>query len=190
MFASLTGTIERSTTGVLIVDVHGVGYKVECPITVWEQIQDQSEQKLYTSTYIREDRFDIFGFFTVKDKELFELFIAQSGIGPKLGLELISVPKSLFAQAVKDDDATLLKTIKGIGGKTAEKLLLELKSIAEKSPDVLGSDIQTTNSIDSDALAALEGLGYDSKTALAMMQAVPPEATTTEARVEAALKSM
>lgn len=191
MFAFLQGTISRAHhPGTLVVEVNGVGYKVECPLNVWESIAEDIEQKLYTSTYIREDRFDIFGFKTEADKELFELFIAQSGIGPKLGLELMSVPPGLFKQAVDDNDASALKSIKGIGGKTAEKLLLELKGIAAKDPNRFGKSNTTHTTIDQDALAALEGLGYDTKTATAMLQNIATDLESTEQRVEAALKQL
>lgn len=192
MFAYLRGHAQRLTPQKICIDVHGVGYLVHCPMTVWEEIRTDDEVILYTSTYVREDRFDIFGFLTEHDKEFFELCIAQSGIGPKMALELVAVPKHLYITAVTRSDATVLTSIKGIGAKTAEKLLLELRSIIEKNSHIFSKDASqnTAHYNDQDAMMALMSLGYDQKTALAMLASTPNEALTTEERIALALQSL
>jgi holliday junction DNA helicase RuvA len=190
MFSYLRGRVTRGNVGTITIDIHGMGYAVHCPVPLWESVQEDTEVTVYIYPYIREDRFDLFGFEQVIDKQLFEIFISQPGIGPKLGLELLSVPKNLFVQAIHDNDARILTSIKGIGKKTAEKLLVELNSIWEKSPNVLRSDNDTVHTkLDPDALAALEALGYDTKTAIYMLKDIPDDLRTEE-RVKAALKTL
>ena len=179
MFAYLRGTAQRQNPGEVTLDVQGVGYLVYTPLTTWEVLSQQDEVTLHISSYVREDRFDLYGFSSVSDKTLFELFISQSGIGPKLGLELLSVPSTTFQSAVMSDDASVLTSIKGIGKKTGEKLLVELKSMVERNPDIFGSagpqDTANQAPIDQDAVAALSNLGYDQRTIMELLKQVPPK---------------
>lgn len=186
----LKGQVVRMQPGVVSVEVHGVGYKVECPLQTWETINEATEQTIFISSYIREDRFDLFGFLSSADRSLFERLIAQSGIGPKLGLELLSVPKHIFASAISTNDAGILKNIKGIGGKTAEKLLVEIKNLAEKDPALFGEQSEQSAQLDPDTIAALESLGYDKRTITTILLNLPSDLTTTEQRVTAALQSL
>jgi Holliday junction DNA helicase RuvA len=191
MIDHLRGTIARQHPGEVTVDVHGVGYRVFVPLDVWEKAEEGAEQTLWTSTYVREDRLDLFGFLDHAGRALFEELLAISGIGPKMALELCSVPRGLLAQAVHEEDAGILTSIKGIGKKTAEKLLLELKNLAEKHPEILRSATgETRGRMDPDAVAALEALGYDSSTIMHALKALPKDLGTTEERVAAALRSL
>lgn len=193
MFAYLKGIPTRLESGQISLEVHGVGYLVYTPLTTWEQLDESAETTIYTATYVREDRFDLYGFNSPSEKRLFELFIAQSGIGPKLGLELLSVPLQTFQMAVVQDDAIHLTNIKGIGKKTGEKLLVELRTMVESSPDLFGKPDASTPpsaSFDQDAAAALANLGYDQRTIAEMLKGVPATATTTEERIAAALKTV
>lgn len=176
----------------MTIDVAGVGYRVTLPPVVWEQMTDGEERLLHVSTYVREDRFDLFGFLSSADRFLFERLLSISGIGPKMALELVGVPRSLLARAIRDDDADALTDIKGIGRKTAEKLLLELKSLEEKDPTMFATDTagSSAQSVDRDAAEALSALGYDARTIRAVLRALSPELTTTEERVTAALRSL
>jgi Holliday junction DNA helicase RuvA len=124
---------------------------------------------------------------------LFEKLIAQSGIGPKVGLELCAVPREMLARAVHEEDAALLSTVKGIGKKRAEKLLVELRSVAEHMPALFahnGSTTESSNRFDTDAIAALEALGYDTSTILDVLKGLPNDITSTEERVTAALRAL
>lgn len=193
MFAYLKGTPTRLESGLLSLEVQGVGYLVHTPLTTWEQVHEATETTIYIATYVREDRFDLYGFSSRNEKKLFELFIAQSGIGPKVGLELLSVPLETFQMAVAQDDAVLLTNIKGIGKKTGEKLLVELKTMVETNPDLFGSpnsQAVPSASFDQDAVAALANLGYDQRTIAELLKGVPASATTTEERIAAALKTV
>ncbi len=193
MIAYLRGTLHRLNSEEVTVDVNGVGYRVFVPMNVWDELKDGEEATLYTYTHVREDRFDLFGFSKDSERILFERFISMNGIGPKLGLELSAVPKSLLMQAIGSQEPKLLTTVKGIGKKTAEKLLLDLKSLAESQPQVFsidGNTEVTPNTLDQDAIDALKNLGYDSATIMNVISQLPEDLETTEDRVAAALRSL
>ena len=128
-------------------------------------------------TYVREDRLDLFGFLDAAERTLFERFIGMTGIGPKTALELCAVPKSLLMQAIGSQEAKLLTSVKGIGKKTAEKLLLDLKSLAEKQPEIFatGSGKWKVENYkhDQDAIDALKNLGYDTGTIMQVLADLP-----------------
>lgn len=193
MIAHLKGTIHRLKPEEVTVDVGGVGYRVFVPMNVWDELKEDSEVQIFTYTHIREDRMDLFGFLEDSERMLFERFIGMNGIGPKLALELCAVPKSLLMQAVGAQEPKLLTTVKGIGKKTAEKLLLDLKSLAESQPEIFGTDVHAatnSGSIDQDAVEALKTLGYDTSTIMKAIQDLPENLETTEERVAAALRSL
>lgn len=192
MLASLRGTVHRLDPMEAIVDVAGVGYHVRVPLDVWEKLEEGRSAMLWISTYVREDRLDLFGFADRAGRALFETLLTVSGIGPKLGLELCAVPRRMLKQAIQEGDASLLTNIKGIGKKTAEKLLVELKQMEERKPGIFGTGTEELrrSEYDHDAVAALANLGYDTSTILDALKKLPPEMRTTEARVAAALKSL
>ena len=174
------------------MDVHGAGYRVIVPLDVWERLEENTETTLWIAPYIREDRFDLFGFQKQSTRGLFLALIGVSGIGPKTAIELCGVPRSLLTMAIRDLDPAPLTSVKGIGRKTAEKLLLELKSLAEKHPEMFddGGTMTHMHTVDPDAAAALESLGYDAPTIRAALSALPQDLATTEERVAAALRSL
>ena len=194
MIARLRGTIERLDPGNAIVDVSGVGYRVVLPITDWDVLLDATEHHLYISTYVREDRLELYGFLEPGSCTLFELLIAQSGIGPRMGLELCAVPRDLLGHAADQSDHKLLMTVKGVGKKMAEKLLVELRTMIEKQPTIFGAstdgDSGATPTIDQDAIAALSSLGYETSTILQVLKELPEDLASTEERVTAALRSL
>ena len=193
MIAHVSGTIHRLKTEEVSVDVNGVGYRVFVPMNVWDTLKEGAKAQLFISTQVREDRLDLFGFLEDRERILFDRFIAMNGIGPKLALELSAVPKSLLMQAIGAQEPKLLTTIKGIGKKTAEKLLLDLKSLAESQPEIFGTEIPSTSSsgsFDSDAVEALKNLGYDTTTIMHALKNLPQELTSTEERITAVLRTL
>lgn len=192
MIAHLRGAVHRLDPGEVTVDVSGVGYRVSVPLDVWDQLKESEPRMLWVTTYVREDRLDLFGFADRAGRTLFDEFLKLPGVGPKTALELCAVPRSLFAEAARSNDPALLQHIKGIGKKTAEKLLVELKSLHEKKPHIFESagGSPTRGEFDQDAISALTALGYDAQTIIHTLKALPEALGTTEERVAAALRSL
>ena len=193
MIAKLSGTIERLETGHAIVNVGGVGYAVSLPLDPWEQLKEDTEQTLWIHTYVREDRLDLFAFLERTDRLLFAELIAQSGIGPRAALDICAVPRELLTQAVEEQDPAVLTALTGIGKKKAAKLLLELRNLYEKNPNLFVSSNHkgaVFRGLDQDAVAALTNLGYDTATAMNALKSVSADVHSTEERVAAALRSL
>lgn len=185
MIASLSGTVRHKDLNSLTVDVAGVGYKVFVLTDTSREAELSSPIFLWIHTAVRENALDLFGFGDREGLEIFELLITISGIGPKtaLGIMNIATP-TMLRQAVANEDTTYLTKVSGIGKKTAEKIVLELrgKLVAEKGDK--RADFRT----EGDALEALVSLGYSERDARDALKHVPKEAVSTEARVKAALK--
>ena len=191
MIAHLRGIISKGVPGEATVDVQGVGYRVHMPLNDWDSVLESANVRLFISTYVREDRFDLFGFLEERTRTLFERFIELNGIGPRMGLELCAVPRAVLSRAVQQNDPALLVAIKGIGRKTAEKLLVELKSLAERAPSILLGGEQITGArYDPDAIAALTQLGFAPQDIMHSLETLPKELATTEERVAAALRTL
>ncbi len=192
MIAHLRGSIHRLDPGEVSVDVQGVGYRVTVPLDAWDTLDEGSIRMLWISTYIREDRMDLFGFPDRAGRTLFEELIKKQGIGPRLALELCAVPRSMLITAIQTQDESLLTSIKGIGKKTAEKLLIELRSMIEQHPGIFGDGGPSLPAAgyDQDAVAALASLGYDTPTILQTLKELPTELQSTEERVAAALRNL
>lgn len=193
MIAHLHGTAKKHLGGELTVDVHDVGYRVITPANVWERIENGSVVQLWISTYVREDRLSLFGFLDEKMRTLFEKLLDRPGIGPRLALELCGCPSHLLAQAIAGD-AGILQMVKGVGKKSAEKLVIELKSLASKYPELFvhpdGISQQYPSVGDDDAVAALKELGFDQGAILHALAKLPKNLRTPEERLTAALRSL
>lgn len=194
MIYALTGTVRKLPIPQAAVDVAGVSYLLSCPHPVWDGLREGAEATLIVYTFVREDRLELFGFASAEERSLFLELLNISGIGPKIALELCAIPMAMLARAAQSDDSGSLTAIKGIGRKTAEKLLVDLKSLFEKHPEwsalrpMHGQEVSA--SFDSDAVAALTSLGYDQHTVLGALKRLPVSLKKTEERVAAALRSL
>ncbi len=187
MIGRLAGILLEKHPPQVLVDVQGVGYEVEVPMSTFYHLPATGERvSLLTHFAVREDAQQLYGFLTAKEREVFRLLIRISGIGPRLALAVLSgLSVDDLAQAVALQDSGRLTRIPGVGKKTAERLLLELKGrLADALPAAGGA---TVAGIERDALNALLALGYSEKEALPALQAVPPEASLEEA-IRQALK--
>lgn len=185
MIASLAGKIELKTDKFVIVDIEGVGYKVFCASQTLAKLpQDGQRTKLFTHSYVRQDGFDLYGFLTFEELELFELLISISGIGPKAALGIMSVAslKDLKA-SIASGQVNLLTKVSGIGKKTAERVILELRN--KMVGPVAGIKGLVS---DQEAVEALVGLGYTQAQARQALDQVPGQVKTIESRVKEALK--
>src|SRR3954452_21204456 len=129
MIASLQGALLEKRPNQIVVDVHGVGYDVVIPISTYSALPDAGANvKLQVHTHVREDAIALFGFLTGEEKTLFEKLISVSGIGPKLGISVLSgLAAPDLASAIRSGDIQKLTRIPGVGKKTAERMVLELR---------------------------------------------------------------
>jgi Holliday junction DNA helicase RuvA len=194
MFYSLKGTVHRLAIPQIAIDVSGVAYLVTVPYPLWDSLSDGADTSVIIYTYVREDRLDLFGFADQNERAFFTEILNLSGVGPKLAVELCSMPRELILQAVNSNDTGILTRIKGVGKKTAEKLLVDLKSLSEKHPEwltlVRPGIRDSIAAMDSDAIAALTSLGYDQPAVVEALQKLPVKIKKTEDRVAAVLRSL
>lgn len=167
MIAFLKGFVEEKREGAVLLDVNGVGYQVEVSSITMQQVESAgSEIKLLTYHHITDSDQRLFGFFTGDEKELFEKLITVKGVGPKLGLTILSgLPAGQLIRAItQQDDATLSK-VPGIGKKTAGRIILELKDkLAEYATGAeLSSASDDSGGLADEAISALESLGFKKK---------------------------
>jgi Holliday junction DNA helicase RuvA len=194
MIVSLHGRLVEALPTHAILDVQGVGYEVLIPVSTFEKLPLPGQPvTLLTHLQIREDAHALFGFFTAEERDLFRLLVANvSGVGPKLALSFLNgCSPSQFRSAVIHGDAAFLSKIKGVGKKTAERVVLELKDkvgvsqvwASASQAAALPPEQQRQN----DALLALIALGYKQPDALKALQAAGPQESV-EASVREALK--
>ncbi|MFA5995665.1 MAG: Holliday junction branch migration protein RuvA [Patescibacteria group bacterium] len=181
MLAYLHGNVLLHKPPYLVLDVHQVGYKIFVPIPILAQYQPGSALKLYTYQYLRENSIELYGFAELADLELFEQLITVSGIGPKAGLALLSQhTATALKQAIATNDIAVLTTTSGIGKKTAQRLVLELKG-------KFATLINPTATPLTDAIGALENLGYSTAEASAALAQID-RTLSLEQQIKAALK--
>lgn len=183
MIGSIKGKIIFKTDKFLIVETGGVGYKISVsPNALSKSFKINEEIFLWTYTHVREDALDLFGFLERKELEFFEMLISVSGIGPKSALVILSVASiEILKKAINADDISYLTKISGIGRKTAEKIVIELR-------DKIGKE-KTEGSLqyELDALEALKSLGYTQSEAREALKKVSVDSDT-NAKIREALK--
>ena len=155
--------VEKSPTHV-VIDCHGVGYEVNISLHTFSQLSDDENIKLYTHLQIKEDSHTLFGFFTTLERSVFRLLLSVSGIGASTARTMLSsLEPQQIQRAIITEDLATIKSVKGIGLKTAQRVLIELK---DKMLNLFeGEEIQPfpNNTIKEEALSALEVLGYSRK---------------------------
>lgn len=169
MIAYLKGKLAQKSTEAIIVDVHDVGYEVEISSQTFEQLPAEGKDlKLLIHHHITDNDQRLFGFFSSDEKELFELLNGVKGVGPKLGLKILSgLPAADIIQAIVQSDKAALSQISGIGKKTAERMILELKDkigeIATTTSAAAGATV--SGNLKEEAISALESLGFKKRDA-------------------------
>ncbi|MDT8317955.1 MAG: Holliday junction branch migration protein RuvA [bacterium] len=166
MIARLSGKLISKSTESLIIDVGGVGYEVNAPLSTFYALPEEgADTSLLIYTHVKEDAFKLFGFSSPMEKKLFVKLISVSGVGPKLAMNILSGMESVqLALAIKEGDIARMNAIPGVGKKTAERLILELKDkidsdILPAGDEKAAMQKEKTTVLD-DALSALLNLGY------------------------------
>ncbi len=194
MIALLRGQIAFRSIDHLIVDVAGVGYRLMIPLSTFYALPEQGEVRLHVHTHVKEDAIHLYGFGTMPEKELFLLLLTVSGIGPKVALNILSnIPAAELRAALRDSDSRRLAAIPGIGKKTAERLVLELKEKIERLdplPTPSASKAPAAASLPfEDSLSALINLGYKESQARKVLEAMEiPPGTPLETILKGALR--
>ncbi|OYW19470.1 MAG: Holliday junction branch migration protein RuvA [Sphingobacteriales bacterium 12-47-4] len=194
MIAFLRGRFAHKSPALVHVDVQGVGYEVHISLNTFTRIQDLEEGQLYTSLLIREDAHILFGFYELAEKEMFMALLGVSGVEAATARMVLSYLKpEEFSRAILSGDVKTLESIKGIGKKTAERLVLELKDKLAKNPTETSISPVKHNTLHADALNALIALGIGRNTAEQAVQKVIqslPSNTSVEEVIKKALKTV
>lgn len=199
MIGRLRGTLAEKQPPHLLLDVGGVGYEVEVPMTTLYRLPAQGEiVTLHTHLVVREDAHLLYGFGEKRERELFRELIRLNGVGPKLALALMSsLEVDELVRCVQAQDTAALVKVPGVGKKTAERLLVELKdrfkaweSLPGIAPLVLPNQAAVVASAEADAVSALVALGFKPQEASRAVAAVEGEGLSSEELIRRALKGM
>ncbi|MBP7804961.1 MAG: Holliday junction branch migration protein RuvA [Candidatus Pacebacteria bacterium] len=187
MIAHLFGNVIELADKYTVLDVHGVGYKVYCSTDTLGGLKQDSPASLFTYLAVREDALDLYGFGSSEEKNFFELLLSVSGIGPRSALGILSATTvETLKKAIGTGDTSYLTKVSGIGRKTAEKVVLELRDKLRAHVDM--KETPHTLRAESDVVEALKSLGYSQNEARDALKEVPSEIAGTNARIKEALK--
>ena len=166
MIGHLNGRLIEKNPTEILVECGGVGYEVKISLHTFSAIGSEEAVKIYTKLIIREDAHVLFGFFSKEEREMFNHLISVSGIGPNTAMIMLSslVPDEI-AHAIQSEDVRTIQSIKGIGAKTAQRVIVDLKDKMLKLTSSTENIFSTNNTNKFDALTALVSLGFDRKAA-------------------------
>ena len=183
MLAYIKGILEIKTKGYIVVEAGGLGYKIFMPESTIANTGNIGDKvQIYTFMRVREDDVSLYGFLTNEELRMFELLLSVSGIGAKAALGILSnITPSQFALAVISNDVTILKKVPGIGSKTAQRAILELKDKLKKEQEISIEEGEEVSNIEQDikenekvseAISALQVLGYSKREIVEALQTV------------------
>lgn len=198
MIGCLTGEVLALDAPCVLLNVNGVGYEVDTPLSTFCQLQKGQKVTLWTHLVVREDAQQLYGFMHGQEKLIFRTLLKVNGVGPKMALGILStLSVELLIQTVETEDINTLIKVPGVGKKTAERLMIELrdrfKQLATTSTGASGTHTQiqfNANSAVAEAEAALQSLGYKPIEAQKAVAAVKAEFSEAADLIRAALKSM
>ena len=186
MISYLHGKILNKGNGFTILDVNGVGYKVFINSSLYADLKIGQTIEIYTHQHVREDALDLYGFKNMEELEMFELLLSISGIGPKTALGVLVIGNvSEIKESIARGDSSLLTKVSGIGKKTAERVVLELREKVGCLEMVKGG-----NSMAGDEIDALVALGYTLQQAREALKSVDPAIKESGLRIKGALKNL
>jgi len=189
MISMISGIVEEIGHNYVIINVNGVGYKLFATADTLQTIRIGRASKFWTHLSVRENALDLYGFTKKNDKKFFELLITVSGIGPKSALNILSLasPETMIG-AIKTGSTTHLIKISGLGKKTAEKVVMELKDKITNLRNYSTGPESKDMASDMDAIEALRSLGYDADESREALKKISDEISDVGAKVKAALK--
>lgn len=184
MIAHLQGKIIKKTDRGIILEAGNVGYFVHLPITLLTEKNENSQEAFFIHTHVREDALDLYGFSTFEQLTFFKKLIGISGIGPKTALDILGVPQEKIKEAIINEDLEFIRTVHGIGPKTAKRIILELKGTIADEERIPGR-LSTNN----DVIEALSKLGYQKNQIIQTLERLPAEIKEPEEIIKYFLKN-
>ena len=190
MIATITGVIHRVGDDHLVISVGGIGVRVFVPATVLEDVGGVGRRiSLHTHLIVRETELTLYGFISDEDLSLFELLLGVSGIGPRVGLSILStLSPELFKSAVVREEAAVLQRVPGIGKKTSERILFQLRDKLDFTAGPGAAPL--VSDVDADVIDLLTGLGFSIIEAQTALQNLPREAKSVDERLQLALQHL
>ena len=193
MITQIRGRLVEKNPTYVVVDCSGVGYLLHVSLQTFSSLPNEENIRLYTHLSIREDAHTLYGFITKTEREVFKLLISVSGVGPSIARTMLSSMSSEEVQnAIASDNVALIQSVKGIGAKTAQRVIVDLKDKILKTFDVDEVSLNSNNTNKEEALSALEVLGYSRKQSEKVIDNViqsNPDSTV-EALIKAALNKL
>lgn len=193
MIGRLTGKLIIKQAPELLLEAGGVGYEVLAPMSTFYQLPDLEQLvTLHTHLVVREDAHTLYGFSTLEERTLFRTLIKVNGVGPKLGLTILSsIAPELFVQSVMNQDAGALTRIPGVGKKTAERLIIEMRDrVKNWQGPLVENAAPGFSQVMQDAISALESLGYKPAESMKVIKRVAKAEMNSEDMIRIALQGM
>ncbi|TPV35850.1 Holliday junction branch migration protein RuvA [Paucihalobacter ruber] len=187
MITHIRGKLVEKNPTEVVIECNGIGYAINISLHTYSQIPDEEAIKLYTYLQVKEDSHTLFGFSSLAEREIFKMLISVSGVGASIARTMLSslTPKQV-REGIATNDVALIQSIKGIGAKTAQRVILDLKDKILKVYDIDEISVAQNNTIKDEALSALEVLGFVKKQAERVVDKII--ATQPEANVETIIK--
>jgi Holliday junction DNA helicase RuvA len=193
MITHLKGKLVEKNPTYLVVDVNGVGYMLNISLNTFSELPDEEAVFLYTYLSIKEDAHTLFGFISKIEREIFKLLISVSGVGPSIARTMLSsMTTDEIQQAIASGDVAVIQSVKGIGAKTAQRVLIDLKDKISKTYAIDEVSVSISNTNKNEALTALEVLGFNKKLSEKVIDKIlqKDKSLSVEGIIKSALKNL
>ncbi len=193
MITQIKGRLVEKTPTYVVIDCNGVGYLLHVSLNTFSSLPDSEAITLYSHLSVKEDSHTLFGFINKTEREVFRLLISVSGVGPSIARTMLSsMTSEEIQQAIASENIALIKSVKGIGAKTAQRVIIDLKDKILKTFDLETISVAQNNTNKEEALSALEVLGFNRKQSDKVLNAILKEQAdaSVEVLIKKALKSL
>lgn len=193
MITQIKGRLVEKTPTYVVIDCNGVGYLLHISLNTFSSLPDNEAITLYSHLSVKEDSHTLFGFINKTEREIFRLLISVSGVGPSIARTMLSsMTSEEIQQAIASENIALIQSVKGIGAKTAQRVIIDLKDKILKTFDIDTISVVQNNTNKEEALSALEVLGFNRKQSDKVLNAILKEQAdaTVEVLIKKALKSL
>lgn len=173
MITHVKGRLVEKTPTSVVIECNGIGYLINISLNTFSQIPDNENLKLYTHLQIKEDSHTLYGFHTIKEREIFRLLISVSGIGSSIARTMLSsISPDQIIEAISRENVSLIQSVKGIGSKTAQRVIIDLQDKILKVYDLDEGFASSNNTNKEEALSALEVLGISKKSSVRLVNKI------------------